>query len=109
MAGGEPLENILEIGVRLDAIELGGRDQRTEHRPMHGAAIRSREPVILAAQCDRANGARDGIVVDLDAAVVEEAAERRPAREGVADGLSEGTVGWDPGQILLQPDLQGFD
>ncbi len=42
--------------------------------------------MILAPERHGPDGAFDGVVVELDAAVVEEAAQRRPARERVADG-----------------------
>ena len=98
MARAEPFKNVLEVGIWLNAIELGGRDQRAEHRPANGAAVGSCKQMVLAAESDGADGALDGIIVDLDAAVVEEPAERRPARAGVADSLGEGTVGWYAGQ-----------
>jgi hypothetical protein len=103
MARGEVLENILEIGVRLDVIELGDGDERAEHGPTDDAAIPFRKQMVFTAQRDLADGALDWIVVDLDldAAVVEKAAERRPAREGVTNSLCQGPVRWDAVQVLV--------
>ncbi len=39
--------------------------------------------MVLAPERDGPDGALDGVVVELDATVVEEAAQRRPARERV--------------------------
>jgi hypothetical protein len=43
--------------------------------------------MVFTAERDRPDRALDGIVVELDAAVIDKAAEGLPAREGVADCL----------------------
>ena len=45
------------------------------------------EEMVLVPERHGPDGALDRVVVKLDATVVEEAAERRPARERIADGL----------------------
>src|SRR5207244_712271 len=47
--------------------------------------IRSCKQIILPAQCNRAQGAFGGVVVDLDVSVIAIARERVPTRERVAD------------------------
>lgn len=64
---------------------------------MLGAAVGAGEEAILAGQRQRPDGALDGVIVDLDAAIVEEEAQTRPARERVADGLGQRLV-------LIAPD-----
>ena len=70
---------------------------------MLGAAIRSSEECILAVQRDRADRTFDGVAVDLDATVVEEAREAIPARERVADRLGELCLLADQLELLAQP------
>ena len=82
-------EHVGEIGVRIDAVELAGLDQRGDDRPVFPAAVGAGEERILAIEGDRADRALDRVGVDLDAAVVEEAGESLPVRERVADRLGE--------------------
>jgi len=56
---------------------------------MLGAAVRPREQRILSVERDRADGSFDGVVVEFDAAVVDEARQAFPARQGVADGIGK--------------------
>ena len=57
----------------------------------------------------RPDGAFDGIVVELDAAVVEESAEGWPAGEGVADRLGKGAAAGDATKFRLEPRLHCGD
>jgi hypothetical protein len=82
-------EHVGKIAARLDAVELASFDQRGDDGPMLGAAVRTGEERVLAIERDRSDGALDHVAVDLDAAVVEEAGQAFPARERVADRLSE--------------------
>ena len=56
---------------------------------MFGAAIGAGEQRILPIERDGADRSFDGIVVDLDAPVLDEAGQTFPARQGVADRLGE--------------------
>ena len=57
---------------------------------MLGAFVGAGEQVVLPAECDGPHGALDGVGVQFDAAVVEEAGQAVPPGEGVADGLGGG-------------------
>jgi len=74
---------------------------------MPSAAVRTCEQSIFAVERDRADGAFDGVVVD--AAVVDEARQTFPARQGVADGCSELALLTDKAKFFLQPRLEGID
>lgn len=76
---------------------------------MLAAAVGIGEESILAVQCDRPDGAFDDVGVDLDAAVVEEAGEPLPPREGVADRLGELGLLADQAELLAQPWLEHLD
>jgi hypothetical protein len=54
-----------------------------------GAAVRAGEERVLAGQRQRPDGALDHVIIDLDASVVEEAGDARPARERVSDCLGQ--------------------
>src|SRR5260370_21924734 len=80
-------EDVGEVGVRVEAAELAGLDQRSDDRPVLAAVLGASEQRIFAIEGDRADCSFDRVGVDLDAAVVEEAGQTLPARERVADRL----------------------
>jgi len=53
---------------------------------MLGPVVRAREEMILRPERDRAHGEFDGVGVDVDTAIVDEADEPLPSRQGVANG-----------------------
>lgn len=65
------------------------RGKRCSHGPVPAAAVRAGEQGVLAVQGDGADRPLDGVGVELDAAVVKDAGQARPAGEGVADRLGE--------------------
>ena len=67
------------------------------------------EQGVLASQRQGPDGALDGVVVDLDAAVSQEQGQTRPARQGVADGFGQLGLLADGRQLGAQPGLQLFD
>jgi hypothetical protein len=73
------------------------------------AAVGSGEQVVLAAEGDGADGAFDGVVVEFDAAVIEESGERWPARERITNGLGERAGRWDAAKLHLEPRLHHLD
>jgi hypothetical protein len=79
MAVDDPGQDVGEVAVRLDAIELAGLDQGRDYRPVIGAAVRAGEQRVLTREREWADGAFDDVIVDLDAAVVEEQTEPGPA------------------------------
>ena len=58
---------------------------------------------------DRPDGAFDGIGVEFDATVVEEAGEFVPAREGITDCFGQGAAAGDAGEFGFEPRLHGVD
>ena len=88
MAVDHGLEHVVEVGVGLDVVELRRGDAGADRAPSLCAAIATGEEMGLAPQRHGPDGALDGVVVELDAAVVEEAGECRPACERMADGFA---------------------
>ena len=106
MAVDDPGDDVGEIGLRVDAVELAGLDQRSDDGPVLGAAVGAGEQSVLAIERDRPDGALDDVVVDLDAAVVEEARQALPARQRVADRLGELGLLADQRELGAQPGLR---
>ena len=75
--------------MRIDVVEFGGGEQRGEDGPGPAAAIRSREERVLARDGLRSDRALNGIVVDVESAVLKEAFERGAAPYTVADRLGQ--------------------
>ncbi len=93
-AGGRPAfdelgQRITQLGVGIDGVELAGLDERGDDRPVGAAFVAASEECVLPVQSDRADRALDDVGVDLDAAIVEEAAEALPVAGAVAHGFSE--------------------
>ena len=76
MAVGHALEDVLEIGEGLHVVELCGGDEGTNGGPSLSATVGAGEEVVLAPKRDGSDRALDGIVVELDAAIIKEAAQR---------------------------------
>src|SRR3954463_2924361 len=83
----EPGQHIGQVSMRIDAVQFAGLDQRGEHGPVFCSFIRTGEECVFSVESNRAHAALDGIGVDLDAAVVEEAQQPVPLIEAIANAL----------------------
>ena len=93
ISGDHALEHVLQICIGFDAVELAGFNQRTQHGPSMTAAIAARKEMILPSESNRPNRALDGVGVQIDAAVVQEAGQTMPARQRVPDRFGECAAG----------------
>jgi hypothetical protein len=75
----DPGEHVGQVAERLDVVQLARLDQRSDDGPVLSAAVRAREEGVLSVERDRADRPLDGVGVDLDTSVVEEAGEPFPA------------------------------
>jgi hypothetical protein len=82
---GDSGEYLAEVGLRIQAIQLGRSDQTVERGGALAAGVGTREQKILPSQGHRAQGAFHGLV-DFDASVLAISRQRSPARERVSDG-----------------------
>ena len=89
MPAGHALDHVLQVGIGLDVVELRGSDERRDDRPSIGPAVRPGEQVVLAAERDLADRPLDGVGVELDAAVIQEAAESLSPRQRIADPFGQ--------------------
>src|SRR5260370_18600004 len=76
---------------------------------MCGTAVGGGEQGILSGQRKGTDAALDDVIVDLDAAVVEEQAQPLPARERVADRRGELGLLADELELGAQPGFESFD
>jgi hypothetical protein len=70
---GDPRQHVGEPGLRINIVHLGRDDQTVHESGSLAAAIRAAEHPGFPAQSDRADGALDGVVVELDAALIDKA------------------------------------
>ena len=73
------------------------------------AAITAREEMILPSESNRSNRALDGVGVQFDAAVVQEAGQTMPARQRVPDRFGERAASRQQRKLRLEPGAQGVD
>jgi hypothetical protein len=102
-------DDVGQVGVRLDANQLTGLDERGDGGPMFGTAVGAGEQSILSRQRKGTDAAFDDVVVDLDVAVLEEQAQTLPARERVADRCGELGLLADELELAAQPGFEVFD
>jgi len=101
MAVRHALDHVFQVGVGLDVVELRGCEKRGDDGPSIRAAVRPGEQMVFSPQCHRPDGVFHRIGIELDAAVIEEAAQRRPTRERIADGLGQPAARRNPVQLAL--------
>lgn len=85
----DAVEDIGEVGWRIEAVELGGLNYGHGAGKGFATGVRTGEEEVFAADHDRFDGAFGGIVVDGDAAVVEEEGEGVPAVQSLAESLGK--------------------
>jgi len=96
-----------QIGLRVEAVHLGGLDDGHRAGQRFGAGVGTREEPVAAPDADRAQGAFGRIVVDRHAAVLEEEAERGTSAEAIAEGPGQIALAGDQRDLALGPGEEG--
>ena len=109
MAVRHALEHVFEVGVGLDPVELCRGEKRGDDGPSIRAAVRPGEEMVFASQSHRPDGTFHRIGVEFDAAIIQEPAERRPARERIADGLGQPAAVRNAAKLDFEPGLHRLD
>src|SRR6059036_2680255 len=65
--------------------------------------------MVFAPERDGPDGPLDRVVVEFDAAVIEESGEGWPTRERITNGLGQGAGGWNAAKLHLEPRLHHLD
>ena len=82
-------QHVGQVGFGIDAVQLAGLDQRGEHRSVFRSFVAAGKQSIFSVQSNRPHVAPDGIGLDLDAAVVEEAHQPIAMVEAISDDLGD--------------------
>lgn len=84
---------------------IGEAGERRSQPGVRGAAlVGAGEQGVFAVESQRADGALDCVVVEIDATIVEEACQATPSFEGVADRFAELGLGADlPAACFEEP------
>ena len=89
------MKHVDEIDVWFDVVEFCRFDQRADDRPPFATTVAACEQLIFSSKPDGTDRAFDGIGVEFNTAVMEEARQALPSRKRVANGFSE----------VLRPDI----
>src|SRR6266568_1776398 len=99
-------EHVGEVGLRIDAVQFAGFDERSNAGPVLRALIVTGEECILAIKYHRANASFDDVGVELDAAVIKEAGEPVPMVQTVTDGFGDQGLARDARELLFEPPFE---
>jgi hypothetical protein len=99
-------EDVGEPSLWVDAVELGGADERVHDGRSLPSAVRSAEQPRLSTQGHAAQRPFSCVVGQADPAVVEKAGEGRPAAQHVVDGLGETMMARQQAALIRQPGVE---
>src|SRR6185437_5937851 len=76
---------------------------------MFGTPIGAREQRIFSGKCDRSDGSFDNVVVEFDAAVIDEERQAVPSRQGISDRHGQFALLADQRELCAKPWLERVD
>lgn len=85
----ELVEDVSDVGLRVDVVELARLNQRSDTGPVFSPLVMPGEQRILAIEHERPDTALDNVRVKFDAAIVQEADETLPMIQAVAEFLGD--------------------
>jgi hypothetical protein len=103
---GDAFQDLAQVGLGVQAVELGGFQQRVHGRGTLAAGVGAGEQKILARQNRPSQSPLGGIVVDLDGAVVDVMRQGIPALQRVIDRSGRLGFGRYRGQAGDEPVVQ---
>ena len=107
--GGQGAQHVAQPQIRLEAVGLGGFDQRVDERAGTCAGLRIREEPRLSADHEGADGVFGRVVVDRQIAALEVADQARPLSMQVAQRTPEHRGGRHGGEHVVEPAAQFID
>ena len=93
----------------FNPVEFTGLDQGRDDGPVLCARIVAREERVLSVEGDGADRSFNGIVVEFDAAIVEDKTEAAPVFGDVFQGLSSWRFTCEACTALHEPKREGID
>ena len=101
------IDDICEIGFRIETVELSGFQYCVDDGRTLAAGFGAEEQVILTRDGDAAQSAFGGIIVDADAAVGGVEAQIFPAAKRVVDRFGEIGFGGEASTLFLEIAFSG--
>jgi hypothetical protein len=99
---GDAAEGVGEPCLRVDAVQLGGLYQGIDDGGGFAATLGPHEHVVFATNGDAAHGAFGCVVVQLKEPVIQISAQALHAGESIANGVGQGGLARQLGQLTLQ-------
>ena len=96
-------EHVGEIGLRIDAVQFAGLDERRDASPVLRSLVMTCEECIFAIEHNGPDAPLDNIGVELDTAVFEETGEAVPMVQGITDGVGDQRLARDARELMLEP------
>ena len=108
-AGRELEHHVAQIEADVELVASGRLEHGAKNSSTLGALIGAGEKSVLATHGRAAHGAFDVAVVDLEHAVLERSAERRPVIERVGDGFAQEALGRHFARMLVEPGFERIE
>lgn len=105
----DPGQDVGEIGLRVEAVHLGGLDDGHRTGQRFGTGVRPCKEPVFPPDANRAQGALGWIVVDGDPTIRQEQAEGILAADPVTESLGQIPLAGDQGELALGPCEEGRD
>src|SRR5262245_61367955 len=102
-------ENFPQVCFGLEAVENGCADDGVERRSTLATSIGTGKKPMLPADADAAKHILDGIVGDLQPAVLDVARQSVPPRACIADGLGQLAAPGNALELLIEPGCELFE
>src|SRR5215467_14318628 len=103
---GQAIDDVGEIGVRIESVEASRFDNRVYVCRAQAAFVAAEEEEILPCDCDGPQPSFGDIVVYGEATVAGVARKRFPTAEAVLDRLAERALQRQPPAFSLEPTLE---
>ncbi len=103
MSVGNGGQGCVQVGVRVDGVQLTGFNERGHACPSVAALIMSCEQSVLAIEGDGPDGIFDRVGVHLDAAIGQEDLQALPVPVDVCKLLAEAGFGGETAALMGQP------
>src|SRR5215831_9204236 len=108
-SGYDAFEYIGQPGQRIDVVKLTGFKQARYNSPMTSSAIAAREKMIPSAKNYRLDCPLNGVGVQFQTAIIEEASQSFPVIQGIPDRLGQFGAAGDTLKLLRKPGMHRLD
>ena len=103
----DAVENVGQIGLRIEAVDLCGLDDRHGAGQGFGPGISTGEEPVFPADANWAQCQLGGIVVDGDTTVGQEQAEGLSTTQSISEAFGQIAFAWNAQELLFGPGKEG--